>query len=324
LAASCRGAALLKTADFLVTESPPLFLGPAGVYLSRRLGAKFVFNISDLWPDSAVQLGFLKPGPVCRLARALEEWCYRRSALITGQSEGIVANISRRFPEKQVKLLPNGVNLDSWQAKPDRTLWRARLGWAPEDFVLGYVGLHGHAQALGQILAAAGLLQRQPRIRFVFFGDGPCKESLMQQAGARGLARVSFYPCQPHDRVPAILAALDAGLVTLARGPVFEGVRPSKLFEVMAAEKPLVLAAGGEARRIALDAGAALVVPPEEPAALAAAIQTLASNASLRGRLSHSGRRFVARHFDRARIAEDFEALLLALRAGGHGAPAAT
>src|SRR4029077_2279311 len=119
-------------------------------------------------------------------------------------------------------------------------------------------------------------------IRLVFFGDGPCKESLVRQAAEQGLDTVTFHPSRPHDEVPQIMAALDAGLVTLSAGQLFHGVRPSKLFEGMAAGKPVVLAGDGEVKQLVAQAECGLVVPPEDPRALAGAIGKLTSDQELR------------------------------------------
>lgn len=303
LHAAWRGPGLLEAADFVMTESPPLFLGPAGAYLARRLKARFVFNVSDLWPDSAVQLGFLRQGAALRLARRMEAWCYARADAISGQSEGIVENIRARVPGKPVAFLPNGVDLAAWRPRQDREAVRREFGWGPEEFVVGYAGLHGHAQALEQALAAA---ERLPEVRFVFFGEGPCKAALVAQASRR----VEFHPPQPHERMPEILGAFDAGLVPLALGPVFEGVLPSKVFEVMASGRPVVLAAGGEVARLVERARCGVVAPPESPERLAEAVRRLADSPGLCAELGENGRRLVAERFDRARIAESFEEFL--------------
>ena len=304
-----RGPKLLDRADFVITESPPLLLAPAGVYLARRLGAAYVLNVSDLWPASALELDVLKPGIVAKCAVAFEEWCYRRAAVILGQSDGIVKDIKHRFPHKPVHLYPNGVDLAYWQTRPKPR--REGSGRPDRDFVVGYVGLHGHAQALGQVLAAARMLRDEPHIRIVFFGSGPLKKELQTLATQSKLSNVTFYPAQPHERIREIYAGVDAGLVTLAKGPVFEGVRPSKLFEIMAAGLPVVLAAAGEPARLVADAGCGVVVPPESPHELAEAIRRLSRDNGRHHSMGKKGRSYVATHFDRARIAGKLEDLLL-------------
>jgi glycosyltransferase involved in cell wall biosynthesis len=310
LHAAWRGATLLERADVVITESPPLFLGPAGAYLARRLGARFVFNVSDLWPDSAVELGFVRDGVALRAARWIEEGCYARADAITGQSESIVAHIRSRFPAKRVWFLPNGVDAERWQADQSRDRVRQEFDWKPEEFIVGYAGLHGHAQALDQVLAAARRLGRNG-VRFCLFGEGPCKEALAAAAG--GMAQVSFYPQQPHARIPEVLAACDAGLVSLARGKVFEGVLPSKVFEVMASGRPVLLAGGGEAGRLVEEARCGVVTPPETPERLAEGARELAASPQRCAEWGANGRRVVLERFNRARIGEEFERFLCAL-----------
>ena len=197
-----RGGGLLNEADYVITESPPLFLAPVGARLARRLKAQFVMNVSDLWPASAIELGALKPGLLARAAIRLEEWCYRQASVVTGQSEGIVEDISKRFPEKTVRLYPNGVDLELWKRTPTRAAARRALGWSEQSFIIGYVGLHGHAQALEQVLLTAQLVRDEPRIQFALFGDGPEKESLQERAKQLDLDNVLFYAPEPHERGP--------------------------------------------------------------------------------------------------------------------------
>jgi glycosyltransferase involved in cell wall biosynthesis len=187
---------------------------------------------------------------------------------------------------------------------------RREFGWKPEEFIVAYAGLHGHAQALEQVLAAARRLGRDG-VRFCLFGEGPCKEALAAAAG--GMEQVSFYPQQPHARIPEVLAACDAGLVPLARGKVFEGVLPSKVFEVMAAGRPVLLAGGGEAGRLVEEARCGVVTPPETPERLAEAARELAASPGRCAELGANGRRVAFERFDRARIAEEFERLLRTL-----------
>lgn len=309
LHAALRGPGLLNEADYVITESPPLFLAPVGAYLARRLNAQFVMNVSDLWPASIVGLGALKPGLLERAAVRLEEWCYRQSALITGQSDGIVDDIKARFPRKTVHLYPNGVDLDLWKNTPTQAAARKALGWSEQSFVVGYIGLHGHAQALEQVLLAAQLLRDKPRIQIVLFGDGPEKESLQARAKQLDLGNVLFYAPEPHERVPSILSAIDIGIVPLADRKVFEGVRPSKIFEIMASSRPVLLAGRGEAARLVMDSGSGVATPPEDAQELELAIREFAADPERCKAMGANGRRYVEREFDRERITagvEDF------------------
>ena len=311
-----RGPRFLHRADFLITESPPLFLAPVGHYLARRLRAISVLNVADLWPASAVQLGMLKSGLAERAGVVLEEWSYRQAQLILGQSNGIVRDIKKRFPQKAVHLYPNGADMELWRKLPDRSDVRRDWGWSEDEFIVGHVGLQGHLQALDQVLAAAQRVRNERRIRVVFFGDGPTKESLQARAKDLSLPNVHFYPPVPHKTVPGIFAALDAGLVTLAAGRVFEGIRPAKLFEIMAAGLPVVMAGSGEPAKLVEEAEAGVTVPPESPIDLSRAILRLSSNPRECKKMGRRGRGYVIEHFDREKIAKSVENVLLSHLSG--------
>ena len=308
------GRRLVTGADVLLMESPPLFLGLAAVPLARRFGATLVTNVSDLWPRSALELGIIGPGFTLRSAERLEAWLYRHSRLITGQTRGIVSDIQRRFPAADVILFPNGVDLAAYEGEFDRDAIRREFRWSPETFVVGYTGVLGHAQALDQVLDAAPHLRDRGDIHIALFGDGPCRDAIASRLAKERLRPVSLYPRQAATRLPGILAALDAGLVPLANKPLFEGARPSKMFEIMAAGKPVILCARGEAAAVLTTGGgtpAGIICPPEAPAALAAAIVRLSSSADLAQEMGCAGRRIVKSHFDREIIARQFEAALL-------------
>ena len=185
--------------DIVIVESPPLFLGLSALLLSWFKGAKLVSNISDLWPESAVAMGVLRNKAVIALAEWLEAFLYRRSHLITGQTQGIVSSIQSRFPEKRIALITNGANVDLFV--PDSQLKQGMLlrkeFGLEGKFIVGYAGLHGLAQGLETILQAAQLLSRYQDISFIFFGDGPEKEQLIQMADQARLTNVHFYPPQP-------------------------------------------------------------------------------------------------------------------------------
>lgn len=141
------GIVQLPRVDYVFTESPPLFLGPTGFLLSRLKSGRWIFNVSDLWPQSAVDLGLVRRGMLLRAAEALEAFCYRNAWLVTGQSREILASIGSRFPKVETYHLSNGVDAELFQPSND-----TRNGSGCR-FV--YAGLHGVAQGLEHILDAA-------------------------------------------------------------------------------------------------------------------------------------------------------------------------
>src|SRR5262249_37046953 len=158
LSSSVYGSFALEEADYLLVESPPLFLGLAGFWLSRLKRAKLIFNVSDLWPESAASLGVLdRRGLAFRLAERLEAFCYRHAWLITGQSRTIVAEIERRFPRLPTFHLSNGVDTERFEPNSVPGNFRAELS-SNGDFVVLYAGLHGLAQGLEQVLLAGVIL----------------------------------------------------------------------------------------------------------------------------------------------------------------------
>jgi len=302
--------------DIVLVESPPLFLGLSGVVLSRLCRGALIFNVSDLWPESAVAMGVLHNPTLIRFATALEEFIYRCAALVTGQTQGIVDNIRARCPGKRVELITNGVDVDLFQSatlSASKASNREAFGLHGK-FVVGYAGLHGLAQGLHTAIEAARILRTQPDLVFAFFGDGPEKPRLMQLATQYGLTNVRFFENQRASSVPAVLSAFDVALIPLRNLPLFKGALPSKMFEAMAAGLPLVVSVEGEARVLTRNARAGLCVPPEHPTAMAAAIRRLQRWPRLRTVLGQNGRRYVTEHFDRRQIGERFERLMTDLR----------
>ena len=296
----------LRRSDVLLVESPPLFLGITAMLLAKAKGAKLVFNVSDLWPESAVQLGLVTNRTVIRLSTWLEELCYRRSALITGQTMGIVRDIQRRMQGKQVLWIPNGVDLAAIaqaEGSGDPQQARERLGIGPEDLVLTYAGIIGHAQGLEVVLHAAALLKDRKDIHFLLIGDGPEKEGLLRLREALDVPQVRFVDRMPRAGLLALLRTTDAVVVPLRRNDLFKGAIPSKIFEALALSKPVLLGVEGEAKELFIDRGVAgLAFTPEDPRALADAVLRYAGDRALVARHGANGARYVRDHFDRAAI----------------------
>ena len=169
----------LKSFDYLMVESPPLFLGYSAMALSKKLNAKLIFNVSDLWPESAEKLGLVTNKHLLKMATRLEHKCYENSALITGQTQGIVNDIQKRFPHKKVTWLPNGVDISFYNPeKIEAGDFRQKNGFKINDIIFFYGGILGYAQGLEIIIEAAHRLKTFPEAQFVIQGAGPEKEKL--------------------------------------------------------------------------------------------------------------------------------------------------
>ncbi|MCA6363707.1 MAG: glycosyltransferase family 4 protein [Bacteroidetes bacterium] len=302
---------LEKRYDYILCESPPLFLGISAWLLCRSKKAKLIFNVSDLWPESAEKLGLVTNKLFLGAARMLEEGLYKRSALITGQTQGIVSDIKRRFPHKTVYWLPNGVDLNYYRHDAQPQGWREKNGFAATDFLLLYAGIIGHAQGLEVILKAANRLRQHKGIHFLLLGSGPVKDELLAMKASLQLSNVTFINTVPKSEMPAIVAASDAAVIPLRRLDLFKGAIPSKIFENLAMKKPIVLGVEGEAKELFIDEGkAGVFFTPENDEELAAAVLQLHQNPALRNELAENAHNYVRQKFNRDTIAEGFYQLL--------------
>lgn len=304
--------------NIVLVESPPLFLGLAGVWLKAWLHARMVFNVSDLWPESAVAMGILHNRFLIWLSTRLEEFLYRSSDLVLGQTAHIVADVERRV-RVPAALITNGVDLTifSDSAIGAREVPRHAFGFS-DKFVVGYAGLFGLAQGLDVVLDAAELLLHVPEVLFVLFGDGPEKERLMQESQRRGLFNIRFYPPESKKTMPAVMASFDATIVPLKRLELFKGALPCKLFESMASGTAVIVGIEGEAQRLVEDAEGGICIPPEDPGAIAAAVRRLHADPELRSRLGRNARSYVIANYDRRDIASKLDCLLSQIADSSH------
>jgi glycosyltransferase involved in cell wall biosynthesis len=297
--------------DFILCESPPLFLGISAWLLSIIKGARLIFNVSDLWPESAEKLGLVTNRTLLNMSTWLEEFLYRQSVLVTGQTRGIVTNIASRFPRKPVFWLKNGVDIEELSAIPADPAWRASHGFSEDDFLLLYAGILGHAQGLEVILKAANLLRNHPKIKFLLAGSGPLRDDLISLKNNLQLTNVYFLDNRPKREVVPIIRAADVALIPLRKLELFKGAIPSKIFENLAMRKPILLGVEGEALELFIDkAGAGWGFEPENAEDLAARVFFLFENQHLLNEAGNRGYAFLKQEFDLDKVASEFYQLL--------------
>lgn len=309
-----QGAKYIDNQDVIITESPPLFLGWSGYRLAKKKKAKFVFNISDLWPESAVKLGVLNNKLFIKMSTWLEEFCYKKAAAITGQTKGIVENITARgFDKKKVHLITNGVDTEFFSRENRSEALRKELR-IDGKFAVCYAGIHGIAQGLEVIIDTAEKLKDYEDIRFVFFGEGPEKDKLIAMVQEKSLSNVDFHTIQPKANMPKIVASMDATIIPLKKLELFKGALPSKMFEALASELPIVMAVEGEAKELIDNAKAGITVEPENSEAVKEAVLTLYKDEKLRAQMGRSGRKYVMENYSREAITRKLEAILMNLK----------
>lgn len=300
------GLFLIHKHDIILCESPPLFLGISARIIKLFKGGKIVFNVSDLWPESAEKLEIVTNKHFLRLAYSLERSLYKSASLVSGQTQGIIKSINTRFPDVKTFWLPNGVDTEKFNLAGVQGDWRKENSYADNDFIVLYAGILGYAQALEVILRAAQKT-KEKKIKYVIVGDGPQKEYLHQLKEELQLTNVDFYPNQPSSVMPSIVAASNAAIIPLKNLPLFKGAIPSKLFENLAFAKPILLGVDGEAKELFIDKGnCGLFYTPDDDAELAKSVMLLNSNAELCKQLGQNGKAYVEEHFDRKKIATGF------------------
>ncbi len=305
----------MKRSEVIICESPPLFLGITAVLISRIKRTPLVFNVSDLWPKSAEELGLIKNKFIIRITTLLEEWIYRKSTAICGQTQGIVEDIQSRFPEKPIYWFPNGVDAELIERDFSLTpSLRKEYGINGQTLVIGYAGIIGHAQGLEIIISAAKVLSNQD-VLFLLAGSGPVLSSLQEMVKAEGLQNIMFIGSFPKEKMLEVIATFDLAFVPLKKSKLFLGAIPSKIFENLALKKPLLLGVDGEAKALFIEQGkAGLFYEPENSTELIKAIEKFISDKSLRYELGENGRKFVIENFNRKQIAESFAEFLKNLK----------
>jgi glycosyltransferase involved in cell wall biosynthesis len=294
--------------DFLMCESPPLFLGYSAMKLAKCKNAKLIFNVSDLWPESAEKLGVVTNKFLLNRAYKLEERLYKNSTLVTGQTQGICKDISKRFPSVKTYWLPNGVDLDLYDpSKVEANGWRAKNSLVADDFIVLYAGIIGIAQGLDIILKAAEHLKDQSAIKFVLLGSGPEKERLMQLSSEMKLENVIFINGVSKNEMRGVLKEVNAAVIPLRKLDLFLGAIPSKIFENLAMKIPVSLNVDGEARELFVNEGkCALYAEPGNDKALADVTRNLFEDKALQKQLGEAGRTYASEYFNRNTIAQKF------------------
>lgn len=305
----------LPRPDIVISTSPQFFNGLAGYFVSRLKRVPWILEIRDLWPESIVALGAIGNPMIIRWLEGLEMFAYRRANRIVPVTDAFKEHmIGRGIDPNKIRVIKNGVRLDLFRSRHEaleegRQLSR-ELGLEGR-FVAAYVGTHGMAHHLETILEAAALIEREEEdIVFLMVGDGAERNPLMAQRDRMGLRNLIMLPQLPKAKMPALWSLTDASLVLLQRSDVFKTVIPSKIFESMAMEVPIVLGVEGEAQAIIEDAEAGLCIEPENARELADAVRRLRADRDLARRLGANGRRHVESYFDRRSLADRYRQLL--------------
>jgi glycosyltransferase involved in cell wall biosynthesis len=304
--------------DLVIGTSPPIFQALSAWLVALLRRRPFLLEIRDLWPDFAVGLGVLRNKFLIWSAKRLENFLYARSAHILVNSPAYRDYLVKKgISLSKITLIPNGADPEMF--KPDEKGCNVRRDFSLNgSFVVTYAGALGLANDIPTLLRAAGLLKKESRIKFLIVGDGKEAPRLKQMAQASQLSNVVFTNARPKSEMKNFLAASDACVAILQNIPLFTTTYPNKVFDYMAAARPVILAVDGVIRQEVESARAGIFVPPGDASALAQAILHLANNPLLGAELGANGRKHVLANFNRAQQAKAFESLLQRLARAGH------
>lgn len=294
--------------DLVWGTSPPIFQGVTAWAVARLKRVPFLFEVRDLWPAFAVAVGVLHQPLLICASEWLERFLYRHADRVMVNSPGYVEHVRARGA-RRVELIPNGADPAMFDPLADGAAFRHRSGL--EDKVIAmYAGAHGMSNDLGMVLAAARELKDCPDLVLVFLGDGKDKPVLMAQAQAEGLENVMFLPPAPKSEMGEALAAADLCIAILKPLAMYATTYPNKVFDYMAAGRPVVLAIDGVIRSVVEEAGAGVFVQPGNAHALAEAIRWLAGDPISRRKMGAAGRTAIEAHYSRADLAQRLTSLL--------------
>ena len=290
--------------DVVLASSPPLFVGVSGWLAARLKGAKFVFDVRDIWPEVAVAMGAITNPAAVRLAEVLERFIYNRADGITAVTDSFCDHISERVDgNPPMQRVMNGTVPEVFNRDDQRAKKRAELG-VQDKFVVLYAGNHGLAQGLPHILDAADALEDEDDVQFIMLGSGPVKDDLVEEANRRSLDNIHFLGRVPLEEAAAHMAASDALLVPLEDHEIYQQFIPSKLFDSMAAGRPVLLSVDGEARAILDKAEGGLYYPAEDGTALSEKVRWLLDDPGEREAMGRRARAYARTHCTRAAQAD--------------------
>jgi glycosyltransferase involved in cell wall biosynthesis len=295
-----------RRSDVVIGTSPQFFCAVSAYLLSVLKGAPFVFEVRDIWPQSAIELGALRNTALIGVLEAIEMFLYRRAVLIVAVAESTRQYlVEKGIEDSKIVIIPNGIDPEYLNSESDPQDVRRRFG-LENKFVVSYIGTHGLSHALDAVLEAAAQVSDEPDIHFLFVGEGAEKQRLETVARDRTLHNVTFLSEQPRDQLLSFYRASNVGLVPLRQLPIFTKVLPSKLFELMGSGCAIICSVEGEAASLVARSGGGLCIPPEDASALVDAIRRMRDEPALAERMAESGREFVMTNYLRTALAERY------------------
>ncbi|MBL7978403.1 MAG: glycosyltransferase family 4 protein [Bacteroidetes Order II. Incertae sedis bacterium] len=296
--------------DIIMGTSPPIFQAGSALVIAKLKRKPFLLEVRDLWPEFAIDMGVLKSVFLIKISRWFENFLYRNADHLLVNSPAYKTYlIEYGVPEHKVSFIPNGVDPEMFNTQGDASRYRKIWG-IEEKFAVVYAGALGPANDIPTILQAAAKIQDTSNVFFVFVGDGKERTRSEALTATLNLKNVKFVGGLPKSEMADVLAAADVTIATLQNIPMFTTTYPNKVFDYLAAGKPIIFNIDGVIREVVEKADAGLFVPPGDSDALAKAILTLEHKQGELTEMGQRGKQYVAKNFNRNDHAKAFLALL--------------
>lgn len=298
----------VRQVDLVWGTSPPIFQSFTAWLVARLKRVPFLFEVRDLWPAFAIAVGVLKHPLLIRLSEWLERFLYRHADRVIVNSPGFIEHVRQRGA-KRIDLVPNGADPSMFAPQESGTAFREQ-NQLLDKFLVVYAGAHGLSNDLDVVLKCASLLSDTAGVEFLLVGDGKEKQHLLHHAQQLGLKNLRFLPVVPKTEMTQVLAAADACIAILKPLEMYKTTYPNKVFDYMAAGRPVILAIDGVIRSVVESAQAGVFCQPGDAQAMASAIRWLVSHPNECRKMGANGRAYVCAHFDRSALAHQLAVIL--------------
>jgi glycosyltransferase involved in cell wall biosynthesis len=297
---------LVKDVDIVVSTSPQFFCGFSGFFVSRIQKCPWVLEIRDLWPESIIAVGAIRQKTIINMLERIETFMYTHADHIVSLTHAFKRHImARDVRSDSISIVTNGADLEQFKPVSGDNEVEKKYGLG-KRFVASFIGTHGMAHALDTVMRAAKILEDNKDILFLLVGDGAEKDRLLKAKETLGLENVLMLPQQEKRFMPHFISASNACMVLLRKSDLFKTVIPSKIFEAMAMERPIIHGVEGESKEIIEQAGCGICIEPENEAQLADAVMTLNKDETLCRRLAANGKNYVRIHYNRDDLADKY------------------
>lgn len=295
----------VKKHDVVIVSSPPLFVGITGILLKLFKRIPLVFEVRDIWPESAIELGLLNSKLLIKLSFLGEKLFYKSADKINVLTPAFKDFLVEKkgVSEEKIMYIPNGADFDVFYKQESTSKLETLKKPFDGKFLISYFGSHSTANKLEQLLEVAKVCLQDKDIHFLLIGDGKEKANLLKKAKKDGLSNVTFLDQQPREIINDYCAISDVGVAILPKIDIFKTVYPSKVFDYLAAGKPVILGVDGVARELVEQHKCGIYVNPEDVIKFREQIIKLKNDKVLLKSMSNNGIKLMKNNFDREKLA---------------------